>query len=62
MYPEFAPGWNNLGVALARLGRLERAEQSYRRAIALDPALASAERNLWRLAQAEEPASPEPAP
>ena len=48
--PDLATAWNNLGVASARLGRLDQAERSYQRAIDLDPALGSARQNLRNLA------------
>jgi tetratricopeptide (TPR) repeat protein len=51
--PDFASAWNNLGVALGRLGRAAEAEASYRRALALDPRFASAERNLEALQKHE---------
>jgi len=47
--PEFASGWNNLGVVRARLGDLDGAEMAYRRALELDPSFASAAKNLTRL-------------
>jgi tetratricopeptide (TPR) repeat protein len=47
--PEFARAWNNLGVALTRLGRLERARHAYDTAIAIDGDLASPRQNLTLL-------------
>ena len=44
--PTFARGWNNLGIAAARLGRGDEAQAHYRRAIALDPAMAAPHANL----------------
>jgi Flp pilus assembly protein TadD len=40
---------NNLGVVFERRGEAQKAEQSYLAALALDPALAEAQRNLSRL-------------
>jgi tetratricopeptide (TPR) repeat protein len=48
--PDFASGWNNLGVVRARLGDLAGAEQAYRKALELDPGFESASKNLARLA------------
>jgi hypothetical protein len=44
--PGFARGWNNLGIAVAHLGRREEAAGHYRRASALDPAMAAPHANL----------------
>lgn len=44
--PGFARGWNNLGIAAARLGRRDEAVAHYRRAMALDPLLAAPHANL----------------
>lgn len=44
--PDFARGWNNLGVARARLGRRAEAREAYRRAIASDRTFASPRLNL----------------
>lgn len=44
--PELGRAWNNLGIALTRLGRFEEAQQAYERSIALDTQFGSAERNL----------------
>lgn len=44
--PMLGRAWNNLGIALARLGRFEEAREAYRRALELDTAFGSAERNL----------------
>jgi tetratricopeptide (TPR) repeat protein len=47
--PEFAPAWNNLGIAEARLGRTEEAMAHYRRAIEADPGFSSPYTNLGGL-------------
>jgi tetratricopeptide (TPR) repeat protein len=47
--PRFAMGWNNYGVASVRLGELDRAAESYARAMALDPRLSSPQDNMERL-------------
>lgn len=47
--PSFAPAWNNLGVAHARLGQLDLAERAYRKALERDPDLESARTNLTNL-------------
>lgn len=44
--PTLGRGWNNLGIALAKLGRFDEARIAYRRAVELDTAFGSAERNL----------------
>ncbi|HET6413829.1 MAG TPA: tetratricopeptide repeat protein [Anaeromyxobacter sp.] len=44
--PDFARGWNNLGVARARLGHPVEATEAYRRAIALDREFSSPRLNL----------------
>jgi len=44
--PSSARAWNNLGIALARLGRDDEARIAYLRARQLDDELSSAERNL----------------
>ena len=44
--PDLARAWNNQGIALSRLGRVQEARQAYARALRLDPALASATHNL----------------
>jgi len=44
--PELATAWNNVGVAASRLGRMDQAERSYRRAVLLDPDLDSPRENL----------------
>lgn len=44
--PALGRSWNNLGIALTRLGRFDEARQAYRRAVELDTAFGSAERNL----------------
>jgi len=49
--PDFASGWNNLGVVRARLGDVGGAEMAYRRALELDPDFSSAAKNLERLAR-----------
>jgi Tfp pilus assembly protein PilF len=47
--PPAAMVQNNLAAALARLGRLDEAEQAYRAALALDPNLELAQRGLARV-------------
>jgi Tfp pilus assembly protein PilF len=47
--PDFARGWNNVGIAEARLGRPDAAVKAYRRAIGLDGTLAAARTNLGGL-------------
>lgn len=47
--PDFARGWNNLGIAEGRLGNLDEAERTYREAIARDPKLSSPHLNLGNL-------------
>lgn len=47
--PKFQRAWNNLGVALARLGFVVEAIRSYREAIVRDPHLVSSYRNLGNL-------------
>jgi tetratricopeptide (TPR) repeat protein len=44
IHPEMSRAWNNRGVALARLGRLDEARASYDHAFALDPSLDSPQR------------------
>jgi tetratricopeptide (TPR) repeat protein len=44
--PGFARGWNNLGIAAARLGRREEAVGHYRKASALAPSMAAPHANL----------------
>jgi tetratricopeptide (TPR) repeat protein len=44
--PEFARGWNNLGIAAARLGQRDEAVACYRKASALAPAMAAPHANL----------------
>ena len=44
--PELARAWNNRGVALARLGRLEEARGAYARALSSDTGFDSAQHNL----------------
>lgn len=44
--PDFAPAWNNLGIAHARLGDGERAILDYEAAIRVDPEFGSAYTNL----------------
>ena len=44
--PELGRAWNNLGIALTRLGRYAEARAAYQRAMALNTAFGSAERNL----------------
>jgi len=51
--PDFARGWNNLGVARARLGQLVEAREAYRRAISLDREFSSPHLNLGVLLLAQ---------
>ena len=44
--PTLGRAWNNLGIALSRLGRFDEARAAYRRAVDLDAAFGAAERNL----------------
>lgn len=44
--PDLGRAWNNLGIALSRLERFDEARAAYERALALDTAFGSAERNL----------------
>lgn len=44
--PELGRTWNNMGIALSRLGRFDEARRAYQRAVELDTAFGSAERNL----------------
>ena len=46
MKPDFAQAHNSLGVTLQELGRLDEAEASYRKAIALKPEYDEAYNNL----------------
>jgi Flp pilus assembly protein TadD len=56
--PGFARGWNNLGIAEARLGRRDEAMDHYRKASALAPAMAAPHANLGAsLLQAGDPAA-----
>jgi tetratricopeptide (TPR) repeat protein len=47
--PGFARAWNNAGVALTRLGRVERAKRAYDTAISIDAELPSPRQNLTLL-------------
>jgi len=47
--PDWAPGWVNLGVTLARLGETDGAFSSYRRVLEIDPTNSSAYTNLSSL-------------
>jgi Flp pilus assembly protein TadD len=49
MDPHDAQNYNNRGVALQLLGLPDAARQDYRRALAIDPSLTEARRNLERL-------------
>lgn len=44
--PDWAPGWVNLGVALARLGKVDRAFEAYGRALEAEPQNPSALTNI----------------
>lgn len=44
--PKLARAWNNLGIALTRLGRFEEAQSAYERALGLDGYFGSTSRNL----------------
>jgi tetratricopeptide (TPR) repeat protein len=44
--PAHAAGWSRLGVAERHLGRFDAAREAYGRAVAADPGLGAAERNL----------------
>ena len=44
--PELGRAWNNLGIAYSRLGRIDEARDAYHRAVQLDTAFGSAQRNL----------------
>lgn len=44
--PELGRAWNNLGIAYTRLGRFDEARAAYHRAVELDTAFGSPERNL----------------
>ena len=44
--PKLGRAWNNLGIALTRLGDFEGARDAYQRAMSLDTAFGSAARNL----------------
>jgi len=48
--PDFSRGWNNLGIANARLGNREEAERDYARAISIEPSFAAPRTNLGVLA------------
>jgi len=48
--PKYAPAHNNLGVVYERQGKKEAAIAEYRAALAADPNLKDARRNLDRLA------------
>ncbi|MCE2392470.1 MAG: hypothetical protein J4G09_13500 [Proteobacteria bacterium] len=47
--PEFAQAWNNLGVALSRLGERSAAQRMYHTALENDPGLQAARMNLEQL-------------
>ncbi|MFZ1660536.1 MAG: tetratricopeptide repeat protein, partial [Paracoccaceae bacterium] len=49
VHPDSAIGWNILGSAQAKLGKMTTAEQSFQRCIRLDPNYAEAHENLGRL-------------
>ncbi len=44
--PELGRAWNNMGIAYTKLGDYEAARAAYQRALELDTAFGSAERNL----------------
>jgi tetratricopeptide (TPR) repeat protein len=44
--PNLGRAWNNLGIAYSRLGRFDEARAAYQRAVELDTAFGSPERNL----------------
>lgn len=44
--PNLGRAWNNLGIAYSRLGRYDEARVAYHRAVELDTAFGSPERNL----------------
>jgi len=44
--PQLGRVWNNLGIAYSRLGRFDEARAAYHRAVELDTAFGSPERNL----------------
>ena len=44
--PKLGRAWNNLGIAYTRLGRFDEARAAYHRALELDTAFGSPERNL----------------
>ncbi len=46
--PQFAEGWNNLGVILKNAGKQEEARQAFEQALRIDPAMAEAALNLGR--------------
>jgi Tfp pilus assembly protein PilF len=48
--PRYAPAHNNLGVVYERQGKRNEAIAEYRAALAADPELKDAKRNLDRLA------------
>jgi Flp pilus assembly protein TadD len=44
--PKLGRAWNNLGIALTRLAQFDEAREAYQRAVELNTAFGSAERNL----------------
>jgi tetratricopeptide (TPR) repeat protein len=48
-HPEFAPAWYDLGLAQQNLGKVEDAEESYKKALEKDSALRQAAENLAAL-------------
>ena len=44
--PKLARAWNNLGIALTRLGRFDEAQSAYEQALGLDSYFGSTRRNL----------------
>ncbi len=50
MRPQHRDGYTNLGICLARTGRIEEADSALRRAIEIDPSFARGYTNLGALA------------
>ena len=47
--PAYLNAWNNLGIALAEIGRTTEAADAWRRALAIDPGFTPARDNLGLL-------------